>query len=95
VITEEQLDEVSFDAFMLAIRVMHVAFDLDEPAVKFEKPFELLREIAAGQLALGSPAELGTKFPALKDLVYDTASSVMERDRNTAGRVLRGLATGL
>lgn len=90
-IKEEQLDEVSFDAFMLAIRVMHVAFDLNEPAVKFEKPFELLREIAGGQLALSSPAELGAKFPGLKDLVYDTASSVMERDRRTAGRVLRGL----
>ncbi|MGQ0813652.1 MAG: hypothetical protein ACT4O1_04225 [Gemmatimonadota bacterium] len=88
---EDQLDQAAFDAFLLAMRVMYVAFDMDEPATKFEKPFELLREITNGQLALSSPAELGTRFPALKDLVYDAASSVMEHDRETAARVLRGL----
>ena len=88
---EDPLDHTAFDAFLLAMRVMYVAFDMNEPATKFEKPFALLREIADGQLALSSPAELGSRFPALKELVYDTASSVMEHDREVAARVLRGL----
>lgn len=91
----ENADQVAFDAFLLALRVIYVAYELDEPAVKFEKPFELLREIAAGEVTLSSPAEIGAKYPALKDLIYDAASSVMEHDRETAARVLRGLASTL
>lgn len=89
------LDRASFDAFLLAMRVMYVAFDLDEPAVRFERPFQVLRDLVDGHLTLASPAELGTKFPALKDLIYDTASAIIEQDRTTAARVLRGLASGL
>lgn len=91
----ENADQVAFDSFLLALRVIYVAYELDEPAVKFEKPFELLREIAAGEVTLSSPAEIGAKYPALKDLIYDAASSVMEHDRETAARVLRGLASTL
>ena len=86
-------DKIAFDAFLLAMRVMYVAFELDEPATKFERPFEMLRDIANGQVTLTSPAEMGAKFPALKELIYDAASTVIERDRHTANRVLRGLAT--
>ena len=86
------LDQASFDAFLLAMRVMYVAFDMNEPASGFEKPFAMLRDIANGELAMSSPAELGARFPALKDFMYDTASSVIENDRRTASRVLRGLA---
>lgn len=82
---------MAFDAFLLAMRVISIAYDLDQPAARFEKPFAMLREIAGGELMLSSPAELGARFPALRDLVYDTASSVMEHDRETAARVLRGL----
>lgn len=89
------VDRASFDAFMLALRVIHVAYDLDQPASEFEKPFELLREIADGHTTLASPAEMGAKFPALRDLMYDAASTVMERDRETATRVLRGLSSTL
>ncbi|MGQ0561412.1 MAG: hypothetical protein ACT443_06005 [Gemmatimonadota bacterium] len=92
---QEQLDQTAFDAFLLAIRVLYVAFDMNEPASRFEKPFEMLREIANGELALSSPAELAARFPALKDLVYDAASSVIEHDRVTATHVLRGLAATL
>ena len=74
------------------MRVMYVAFDMNAPATEFEKPFAMLREIASGELAMSSPAELGARFPGLKDFMYDTASSVMENDRQTAARVLRGLA---
>lgn len=90
--TENDLDKVAFDAFLLALRVISVAFELEEPASKFEKPFELLRDIARGEVTVTSPAELGTRFPALKELMYDAASSVMQHDRETAGRILRGLA---
>jgi hypothetical protein len=88
---EQQLDEAAFDAFLLAMRVMYVAFDMNAPATQFEKPFAMLREIADGQMTMSSPAELGARFPALKDLIYDTSSGVMLHDRETAARVLRGL----
>jgi hypothetical protein len=87
----DELDQASFDAFLLAIRVMYVAFDMNAPATEFEKPFAMLRDIANGELAMSSPAELGARFPALKDFMYDAASSVMESDRQTAARILRGL----
>ena len=87
------VDRASFDAFLLALRVIYVAFDLNQPATEFEKPFELLREIADGQTTLSSPAEMAAKFPALGDLMYDAASTVIERDRETATRVLRGLSS--
>lgn len=88
---DDQLDEVAFDAFLLAMRVMYVAFDMNAPATEFERPFALLREIAAGEVTMSSPAELGARFPALKDLIYDASSGVMLHDRETAARVLRGL----
>jgi hypothetical protein len=85
-------DQIAFDSFLLAMRVMYVAFELDEPATKFERPFEMLRDIANGQVTLTSPGEMGVKFPALKELIYDASSKVIERDRANANRVLRGLA---
>lgn len=93
--SSSNIDEASFDAFLLAIRVLSVAFELDEPASEFEKPFQLLRDIANGHVTLSSPAEIGARFPALKDLIYDASSSVMERDRETAARILRGLNESL
>ncbi len=91
----DPLDQAAFNAFLLALRVIYVAYDLDEPASKFERPFEMLRDIAEGRLALSSPAEMGVRFPALKELIYDAASSVIEHDRDTATRVLRGLSSTL
>jgi hypothetical protein len=88
---KNEIDEASFNAFLLAMRVMYVAFDMNVPATEFEKPFAMLRDIAAGELAMSSPAELSARFPAMKEFMYDTASSVMENDRKTAARVLRGL----
>ena len=92
---DESLDRTAFDAFLLAMRVIYIAFDLDEPASNFEKPFALLREIANGETTLSSPAEMGARFPALKDLIYDASSSVIENDRAVAARVLRGLSSTL
>ena len=90
-----QEDLVAFDAFMLGVRVMAVAFDLDRPATEFERPFELLRELAEGRLTISSTGELAAKFPHLKDFIYDRSSSIIEQDRETAARVLRGLTAAL
>lgn len=88
---EQLLDQTAFDSFLLAIRVMSVAFDMQQPASEFHKPFELLREIANGELTMSSPAELAARFPALSELAWETTSSVMAHDREIATRVLRGL----
>ena len=88
-------DVAAFDAFLLAVRVMYVAFDLDVPATEFEKPFAMLRELADGRLTISSPGEMAAKYPNLKDFIYDRSSSIIEGDRETAARVLRGLATSL
>ena len=84
-------DRAAFDAFMLGIRVMYVAFELDAPATEFEKPFQLLRELAEGRLTVASPGELAARFPQLSDFIYDRSSSMIESDRETAGSILRGL----
>jgi hypothetical protein len=94
-VSDVELDQTAFDSFLLALRVIVISFDLNEPAAKFEKPFELLRDIAQGHVTVSSPAELGVRFPALKELVYETASKVMEHDRQTAARILRGLTATL
>jgi hypothetical protein len=88
-------DIAAFDAFMLAVRVMYLAFELDIPATEFERPFEMLRELAEGRLTVSSPGEMAARFPQLKDFIYDRSNSVIERDRETANNVLRGLATSL
>lgn len=91
--SQNEIDRVAFDSFMLAMRVIAVAFEIDEPASKFERPFELLKNIAAGEETVTSPAELGVRFPGLKELMYDAASTLMQNDRATAARILRGLGS--
>lgn len=88
-------DTAAFNAFMLGIRVMSVAFEMDAPAAEFEKPFEMLRELAEGRLTVSAPGELAARFPQLKDFIYDRASSIIERDKETAASVLRGLGAAL
>ena len=84
-------DRVAYDAFMLALRVVLHAYEVNAPASEFEKPWQLLREIASGETALTSTAELSNRFPALRDFLYERANSMVESDRATAQRVLRGL----
>lgn len=85
-------ERAAFDAFRLAVRVICHAWDIDPPASEFERPWALLREIADGTITLSSPAELAARFPRMRDLVYDASGGVIERDRETARLVLRGLA---
>jgi hypothetical protein len=93
--TTAQEDRASFDAFMLAMRVMYVAFELDAPATEFERPFQMLRELADGSLTIASPGEMAARFPNMQDFIAERSSSIIERDRATAAGVLRGLATSL
>jgi hypothetical protein len=89
---EQELDEAAFDAFSLAFRVMIHAFEIEAPATEFEKPWSLLREIADGSATLTSTAELAARFPHMRDFLFDRVNRVIESDRETAQRVLRGLA---
>lgn len=88
-------DRTAFDAFMLAIRVMYVAFEMDVPATEFERPFQMLRELADGRLTVAEPGELAARFPQMSDFIYDRSSSIIENDRATALRILRGLGQAL
>jgi hypothetical protein len=94
-LSTSEIDRASFDAFMLAIRVMYVAFDLDVPATEFERPFQMLQELSEGRLTVAEPGELAARFPNLSDFIYDRSSSVIEQDRETALRILRGLGQSL
>jgi hypothetical protein len=90
--SSDPLDEAAFDGFSLALRIMVHAFEIDAPAAEFEKPWQLARDIASGAATLTSTAELAARFPHMKDFLYDRVNSVIESDRDTAQRVLRGLA---
>jgi len=88
---ELELDRAAFDAFSLALRVVLQAYEVDAPASEYEKPWQLLREIACGETTLTSTAELAARFPALRDFLYERANQMVESDRVVAARVLRGL----
>ncbi len=85
------LDAAAFDSFLLGVRVVLHAFELDPPATQFERPWSLLREIAAGQTTLTNPGDTAARFPGLGDLLQETAGERIARDRSTADRILRGL----
>jgi hypothetical protein len=88
-----ELDQAAFDGFSLALRVMLHAFEIDAPATQFERPWALLREIADGSATITSTAELAARYPQLSDFLYERVNLVIESDRETARRVLRGLST--
>ena len=91
--TPDPLDRAAFDAFLLALRVVLQAYELDPPGREFDKPWQLLRELATGETTLTSTAELAARYPALRDFLYERANQVIDSDRATAQRVLRGLGT--
>lgn len=91
----DALDSVAFDAFALAIRVMYRVHGIEEPGPAYEKPWALLREIADGRTTLASPAELAAKYPAMRELLFDTANRIVHHDRELATAILRGLSRGL
>lgn len=92
---QTETDRVAFDAFTLALRVVLQAYELELPASEFEKPWRLVREVARGETTLTSTAELAVRFPALSEFLYERANRMIESDRVTATRVLRGLGESL
>ncbi len=90
--SEQETDRVALDAFSLAIRVLCHAWNIDPPASEFERPWALLREVADGEVTVSNPTEIAARFPRMSELVYDTAGGIIERDRATARRILRGLS---
>jgi hypothetical protein len=89
--SQEMVDQAAFDGFSLAVRVLLQAFEIDRPGTEFERPWRMLREIAEGRTTLTGTAELAARFPEMKDFLYDRVNRVIESDRETAQRVLRGL----
>lgn len=85
------LDAAAFDAFLLGVRVVLHAYELDPPASEFERPWSLLREIANGRTALTNPADTAARFPGLGELLLDSAGEMIAHDRTIASRILRGL----
>lgn len=92
---EPDLNTATFDGFLLALRVMYRLYDIDEPAVEFQKPWSLVKEIAEGETTLSNPGDLAARFPGMADFVYEQANLVVQDDRGTARRVLRGMQTSL
>lgn len=91
--SDATLDAAAFDAFLLGMRVVLHAYELDPPATQFERPWELLREIAEARTTLTNPADTAARFPRLGELLYDSAQDVHAHDRDTAQRILRGLGS--
>lgn len=87
------LDAASFDAFLLGVRVILHAYELDPPASEFERPWSLLREIAEGGTAITNPADTAARFPGLGELLVESAGEVIAHDRTVAARILRGLGS--
>jgi len=85
-------DLVAYDAFSLAVRVMYEVYGIEEPGTEFERPWSLLREIAEGRTTLANPADTAAKFPAMREFLFERANRMVDDDRRTAMRVLRGLA---
>jgi hypothetical protein len=90
---QADLDQAAFEGFSLALRVMIQAFEIDAPGTQFERPWAMLRDIAEGRSTITSPAELAARFPHLSEFLFDRINLVIESDRETARRVLRGLST--
>jgi len=90
-IERDDADRVAYDAFSLAVRIMYALYGIDAPASEFERPYEVLREIAEGRMTLASPAETAARHPALREFLYERANRMIQDDRETASRILKGL----
>jgi hypothetical protein len=91
----DAVDRAAFDGFLLAMRVILQEFEVEAPGTEFERPWALLRDVAEGRTTLTGTAELAVRFPHMKDFLYDRVNRVIESDRATAQRVLRGLGSAL
>jgi hypothetical protein len=88
-------DSAAFEAFLLGLRVFYQLYAIDAPASEFERPWEVLREVAQGRVTLTNTADLASRFPGLAEFLYERANQVVASDRANAERILRGLQESL
>lgn len=88
----DDADRAAYDAFALGVRIMYALYGIDAPASEFERPYEVLREVSEGRMTLTNPAETAAKLPALREFLYERANRMVQDDRETAERILKGLA---
>jgi hypothetical protein len=88
-------DSAAFEAFLLGLRIFYQLYASDAPATEFERPWELLKEVASGRTALTNTGELAARYPGLADFLYERANRMVASDRANAERVLRGLQQSL
>jgi hypothetical protein len=88
-------DSAAFEAFLLGLRIFYQLYAGDAPASEFERPWEILREVAAGRTTLTNTGELAARYPGMADFLYERANRMVASDRANAERVLRGLQESL
>ena len=88
-------ENAAFEAFLLGLRLCYQLYEIDAPAREFERPWEVLREIAEGRVTLANPGELGARFPKLAGFLYERANRIVASDQATAHRILRGMLESL
>ena len=88
-------DNAAFEAFLLGLRVFFQLYASDAPASEFQRPWEVLREVAEGRVTLTNTGDLASRYPGLADFLYERANSIIASDRANATRILRGLQDSL
>ena len=90
--TEER---AAYEGFSLALRVMYLLYAPEVPATEVDRPWEVAREIAEGKLSMSNPGDLASRFPDMRDFVFDRANDVVHRERQIALAVLKGMQEAL
>jgi hypothetical protein len=88
-------DSAAFEAFLLGLRVFYQLYASDAPATEFERPWQVLREVAEGRVTLTNTGDLATRYPGLAEFLYERANRIVASDRANAERILRGMQDSL
>jgi hypothetical protein len=88
-------DGAAFESFLLGLRIFFLLYASEAPASEFERPWALLKEIAAGQTTLTNTADLAARYPGLAEFLYERANRMVASDRANAEKILRGLQSSL
>jgi ABC-type nitrate/sulfonate/bicarbonate transport system substrate-binding protein len=88
-------DSAAFEAFLLGLRIFYQLYASDAPASEFERPWEVLTEVAAGRMTLTNTGDLAARYPEMAEFLYERVNRIVASDRANAERVLRGLQESL
>ncbi len=91
-----EIRDAVFDGFLLGIRAFSYAHDIDVPGTEDYKLWDVLREVADGELCLSdTPAEKAMKFPntseEMKEYLARNMNAFIRKDRRNAARVLKAM----